>query len=86
MTIQQIGLIGCGWLGRPLAYRLCDNGYSVFGTTTQISNGSTFQEKGIKVVYLKLPCPQNKLPLFITHSPILIITLPFKRTFQDPSI
>ena len=33
-NIKSIGVLGCGWLGLPLAKQLVTAGYSVRGTTT----------------------------------------------------
>ncbi|MDC1274067.1 SDR family NAD(P)-dependent oxidoreductase, partial [Flavobacteriaceae bacterium] len=35
MNQDKIGIIGCGWLGLPLAKSLISNNYKVKGSTTR---------------------------------------------------
>ena len=32
--MKRVSVLGCGWLGKPLAISLLDEGYSVKGSTT----------------------------------------------------
>ena len=43
----NIGVIGCGWLGFPLAVSLLDEGYVVHGTTTNSEKLEALAEAGI---------------------------------------
>ena len=42
-----IGVIGCGWLGLPLAETLITNGYAVKGSTTSVEKLEMLRSKGI---------------------------------------
>lgn len=49
--MEKIAIIGCGWLGLPLAVQLIKNGYHVNGSTTQADKLSSLEQKQI-VPYL----------------------------------
>ena len=40
---NKIALIGCGWLGLPLAKSLLKKGYQVAGSTTSVEKLSQFR-------------------------------------------
>jgi len=44
---KQIAVLGCGWLGFPLAISLIEKGYLVKGSTTSESKLSDLKSKGI---------------------------------------
>ncbi|RUA14157.1 MAG: short-chain dehydrogenase, partial [Flavobacteriia bacterium] len=44
---NSIGVLGCGWLGLPLAQRLVESGFEVHGTTTSIEKVQQLQRLGI---------------------------------------
>lgn len=48
MNKHTIAVIGCGWLGEPLAKYLINAGYKVFGTTTSSDKIQRLSESGIK--------------------------------------
>ena len=48
LVAEQIGVIGCGWLGMPLAQHLVQSGYKVKGTTTTESKLAKLEALGIK--------------------------------------
>ena len=33
--MRNVSILGCGWLGKPLAISLLDDGYSLKGSTTK---------------------------------------------------
>ena len=45
--MTQISILGCGWLGFPLAKRFIEEGYSVNGSTTSESKLSVLENAGI---------------------------------------
>jgi nucleoside-diphosphate-sugar epimerase len=49
-----IGILGCGWLGLPLAKELLQLGYGVKGTTTQKSKINKLRDIGISAHIVKL--------------------------------
>lgn len=55
MTQQStISILGCGWLGLPLAQHLVAQGYQVKGSTTQTTKLSLLQENNIEAFLIKL--------------------------------
>lgn len=51
---KSVAVIGCGWLGLPLAERLVSKGYTVFGTTTSPEKIALLNEKGIQSSIFRL--------------------------------
>ncbi len=76
--MKQISILGCGWLGKPLAKKLIQNGYSVKGSTTTDSKLEILKKEGITPFLISLKA--NKLPLetvaFLENSEILILNIP----------
>lgn len=51
---NQISIIGCGWLGLPLAKKFINKGFKVKGTTTSKDKLSILTELDINAYYLKI--------------------------------
>ena len=78
MVNQTISIIGCGWLGLPVAMRLLTEGIQVKGSTTSAENVLTLQKKGIDAYRLQLdPAPVGELAALL-HSDTLLIDIPPK--------
>ncbi|WP_321539617.1 NAD(P)-binding domain-containing protein [Flavobacterium piscinae] len=45
--MKQISILGCGWLGMPLAKHLLQKGYSIKGSTTTETKLELLQNEGI---------------------------------------
>lgn len=82
----QISILGCGWLGLPLAEQLIDKGYRVKGSTTSKSKLQTLKEKGIDpyLVTLKEGGIEGDAEEFLSGSELLIIDIP-PGLRRDPS-
>ncbi|MDT0675195.1 SDR family NAD(P)-dependent oxidoreductase [Autumnicola musiva] len=82
---MNISILGCGWLGFPLAKVLLDNAYSIKGSTTSREKIVKLQEKNISPYQIKLFAEgvQGDLTSFLSHSEILIIDIP-PRLRSDP--
>ncbi|MEX1011562.1 MAG: SDR family oxidoreductase [Balneolaceae bacterium] len=52
--MKEISIIGCGWLGLPLARRLIEIGYSVYGSTTSDHKIRLLEDSGIKARLLRV--------------------------------
>ena len=76
----QISILGCGWLGLPLAKRLIEKGHSVNGSTTSENKLSVFEDAGINpfLVTLESESISENINSFLTESEILIIDIPPK--------
>ena len=82
---MNISIIGCGWVGMPLAEHLIKLNYSVTGSTTDSQKRKDLINQQITPCLLKID--SNNISYDNTDifkSPILIIMLPFKRSFEDP--
>lgn len=51
---QTVGIIGCGWLGLPLAEALVKKGFCVKGSTTSLDKLPELTERGITAYFLRL--------------------------------
>lgn len=82
---KTISILGCGWLGLPLAVELKNKGYIVKGSTTSRQKLNILKEKGLQPFYVNVSetASGDNLSSFFQSS-IVIITLPFKRSFGDP--
>jgi nucleoside-diphosphate-sugar epimerase len=72
-----IGILGCGWLGLPLAKQLVEEGYIVRGSTTQASKLDKIKQTGASAFIVL--CEEDKctgLATFLTQIYCLIIALP----------
>jgi nucleoside-diphosphate-sugar epimerase len=78
--MTQISILGCGWLGLPLAKALLENGFSVKGSTTSIEKLSVIENLGILsyLIVLSEDKTAGNLNAFLENSKILIIDIPPK--------
>ncbi|MBU7570647.1 MAG: SDR family NAD(P)-dependent oxidoreductase, partial [Flavobacterium sp.] len=78
--MQQISILGCGWLGLPLAKALLEKGFSVNGSTTSENKLNTLENSGIKPFLIAVSSEgiQGNLNDFLNGSEILIIDIPPK--------
>ena len=78
--MTQISILGCGWLGLPLAKSLLQNGFSIKGSTTSLEKMSPLQSEGITPFLVRLEEHQisESIADFLANSQILIINIPPK--------
>jgi nucleoside-diphosphate-sugar epimerase len=78
-TKPSISILGCGWLGLPLAGALVHNGYQIKGSTTTEQKLSLLEEKQIKPYLIDLSAKATlaALPAFL-QSVVLILNIPPK--------
>jgi nucleoside-diphosphate-sugar epimerase len=78
--MKKISILGCGWLGLPLAKKLIKKGNSVNGSTTSESKLSILKDAGINpfLVMLESESISETINDFLTESEILIIDIPPK--------
>jgi len=74
----QISIIGCGWLGFPLATHLINKGYKIKGSTTSPEKIKTLKEVGIKAYEVCLNKSQihGDYNAFLDGSDTIIINIP----------
>lgn len=73
-----IAVLGCGWLGFPLAKRLIAGGHSVKGSVTSFEKLAKLRNEGIIPFQVKILSQgvQGDLSSFLSGTKILIINLP----------
>ena len=78
--MQKISILGCGWLGIPLAEALIKNGFSVSGSTTSIEKISLLKNLGVEPFLLSIEGNTIKGDVlsFLKESSVLIINIPPK--------
>jgi len=78
--MRQISILGCGWLGLPLAKSLIEKGYYVNGSTTSVDKILVLKNSGITPFQISLGEDEIKgeIDLFLANSEILIIDIPPK--------
>lgn len=72
-----IGILGCGWLGLPLAQQLVEDGHIVRGSTTQDSKLEKISKTGANAYIVQ--CEEDNctgLATFLSQINYLIIALP----------
>lgn len=79
-----ISLLGCGWLGFPLALNLISRGFQVKGSTTSPEKVSIFEEAGIDPYLVQFNTLSNDPDLHdFLDADILIISIPPGRRSSD---
>ena len=78
--MKQISILGCGWLGMPLAKSLLESGFSVIGSTTSLEKISALESTGIQAFQIELSETKIKgeIDSFLENSEILIVDIPPK--------
>lgn len=78
--MKQISILGCGWLGLPLAKSLLEKGFSVKGSTTSLEKISILEKVGITPFKISLfeDKIEGEIHLFLENSEILIVDVPPK--------
>ncbi|MFD1314743.1 NAD(P)-binding domain-containing protein [Namhaeicola litoreus] len=74
---RTISILGCGWLGEPLAKELLKQGFEIKGSTTSKEKLKRFSEVGIKPYLIKMDDEISDLSNFLVCE-ILIIAITSK--------
>jgi nucleoside-diphosphate-sugar epimerase len=74
----KISILGCGWLGLPLAKSLLSKGYEVKGSTTSESKLGVLKNDGILPFQIQLEEHQiiGKIEDFLKETDVLVIDIP----------
>lgn len=87
--MTQISILGCGWMGFPLAKKLIEEGHLINGSTTSESKLPILENAGINsfLVTLDSNTVSESINDFLGKSEILIIDIPpkLRRTNDDSS-
>lgn len=78
--MKQISILGCGWLGIPLAKSLIEKSFLIKGSTTSLEKVSVLETKGILAFQIEVGETEIKgeINSFLENSEILIIDIPPK--------
>ena len=75
---KRIGILGCGWLGTPLATSLLEKGYEIRGTTTRDEKRFHLEELGIHSyqIYLSEAGVRGPIESFLRGLDCLVVDIP----------
>lgn len=76
METKKTTIIGCGWVGLPLAERMISEGNNVFGSTTDNEKFRSLEMKKIIPFYFDLATNSEIPDIVQKETEILIITIP----------
>ena len=78
--MKQISLLGCGWLGLPLAKSFIENGVLVKGSTTSLEKIEVLKDVGIFPFQINVNENriEGEIVSFLENSSVLIIDIPPK--------
>ncbi len=78
--MKGISILGCGWLGLPLAKSLLEKGFSVKGSTTSLDKVAVLANAGIEAFQIEVSEEGiiGDASSFMENSEILIIDIPPK--------
>ena len=84
--MRTICILGCGWLGEPLAHRLLDAGYRVKGTTTTEAKLERLAAAGVDPYLLRLSeAPLSPSQRTALEADVLFLNVPPSRTPDGPA-
>lgn len=75
---MNISILGCGWLGLPLAKKLVEEGHVVKGSTTSREKMTQLTSEGILPYLIKLHTEgiEGDITAFLSDADVLIIDIP----------
>ncbi|SHI87075.1 Nucleoside-diphosphate-sugar epimerase [Mesonia phycicola] len=76
--MKTVSILGCGWLGLPLAERLIEKRFTINGSTTTLDKIKILKSKGINSFYVELTEEEIKGEVFsfLNGVKILVIDIP----------
>ena len=80
MSQNKIGIIGCGWLGLPLAKEFISNNYKVKGSTTTKEKLKILKNEGIEAYLIEIAenSISDSIDSFLYELDILIVIFRLK--------
>jgi nucleoside-diphosphate-sugar epimerase len=79
---KSISILGCGWLGFPLAEYLIDKGWFVKGSTTSDEKLSQLKAAGIQPFLIDMSQPDS-LDINFLKSDYLLVNIPPSKLFRE---
>lgn len=78
-ALKQISILGCGWLGFPLAKSLIEKGFIIKGSTTTPSKIEILRKAEIQPFLISLGAKvEGEMDEFLKDSEVLIVDIPPK--------
>lgn len=74
--METISILGCGWLGEPLAERLVGDGYTVKGSTTTAEKLDRLAAKGVAPYLIRLDLEDPRLDPDFFDAEVLFLNIP----------
>ncbi|WP_420603169.1 SDR family oxidoreductase [Flagellimonas sp.] len=83
---KKIGVLGCGWLGLPLAKHFVANTYEVHGSTTSNEKLELLKKEGIHPYEISLSSTKihGDIESFLSNIDLLVINVPPKLRGANP--
>lgn len=83
--METISILGCGWLGMPLAETLIAQGFAVNGSTTSAQKIAALESKKITpfLISLEPDAVEGDINSFLSGSQILVIDIPPRFHFSQ---
>lgn len=85
MPQKIVSVLGCGWLGLPLARNLISTGYQVKGSTTSADKLKVLSHSGIIPYQFEIHPPSTAETNDFFDADIVFLNIPFKRGFESPA-
>jgi len=84
MSSKTVSVLGCGWLGFPLAQHLLQLGYTVKGSTTTPAKKELLKKSDIVPYCFRFEphCLGEPSDFFVAD--VLFLNIPFRRDLTDP--
>lgn len=70
--MKDVSILGCGWLGFPLAKHLLKEGFEVKGSTTSIEKVSWLEENGIKAYVIDISSEETNFKDFLNVDTLVV--------------
>jgi nucleoside-diphosphate-sugar epimerase len=87
MPLRSVSILGCGWLGLPLAQKLAASGYTVKGSTTTAAKIPVLKNSNIIPYRLTFtPSVEGEDVADFFKSEALFVNIPFRRDLKDPRL
>ncbi len=83
---MNVSVLGCGWLGKPVATYLVSKGFNIKGSTTSVQKLEIFEEEGIHPFLIDINEVNNKQLQPFLASEILIIAITSKNVLGFKSL
>ena len=80
--MKTVSVLGCGWLGKPLAKSLVNKGYSVKGSTTSVEKLALLEKDGVSPFLIDISLDINIVEFLKTDILIIPITNKNPKDFE----